>query len=409
METLGYYSQQSRPEVRIDNALAAAQYEQRAVNSHHAATIVAVHEVLHEARENPEVYIGDHASRSNRDHVQFAERAAVADLAVRLAVSENTIRAHDHQAAVMISRTPDVWQKFRWGEISAANARAVAEFASTLPDGDASTFAAFDSALAEPAGRMAPARFRSHARRLRETLVAETAADRHETEKATRRVVFEPDIDGMAWVSAYLPAQVATAAIVRLDAEALALVAAPAEDRTMAQLRADIFGEWMTGVGSSAPVGVRVGVLVPMLSLFGLSEQPASLEGYGPIDAETARQLVDEASSFFRVLTDPVSGAILDIDQPTRHIPQGLRRMRQLIDETCTFPGCGRRAQNCDLDHTVDRQFEGRTKLTNLSHLCRKHHRVKHQTGWAITQDESRTIQWTSPTGYVAKPDPPPF
>ena len=159
----------------------------------------------------------------------------------------------------------------------------------------------------------------------------------------------------------------------------------------------------------AAATAAALGVLVPMLTLLGKSEMPASLEGYGPIDAETARRLAGDATSIYRILTDPVTGAILDIDQPTKHIPDGLRRMRQLIDQTCTFPGCGKRAANCDLDHTIDRQFGGRTTLMNLSHLCRNHHRDKHNTKWMITQDATGRIEWRSPTGFVAVPDPPPF
>ncbi len=409
METLGYYSDQARSDVRIDTALAAAEYEQRAVNSHHAATLVAIHEVLTEARFSPEVFVGDRASRFSREDVEFAERAAIADLAVRLALSENTVWAHEHQAVTMIGRTPTTWQRFRWGEVSPANARTVSELAASLPDGATEMFEAFDAAAATHADRLAPARFRAYARGLREKIVADTAAERHESEASLRRVVFEPDIDGMAWISAYLPAEVATKAMTLLDAEALRLSAMPGETRTMPQLRADVLGGMITGSGSTGSVAVRVGVLIPMLTLLGKSEMPASLEGYGPIDAETARELAGDATSIYRILTDPVSGAILDIDQPTKHIPNGLRRMRQLIDQTCTFPGCGKRAVNCDLDHTIDRQFGGRTTLMNLSHLCRNHHRDKHMTRWTIRQDASGHIEWTSPTGFVADPDPPPF
>ena len=409
METLGYYSDQARSDVRIDSAMAAAEYEQRAVNSHHAATLVAIHEVLSEARFSPEAFVGDHASRYSNHDVEFSERAAIADLAVRLSLSENTVHAHEHQAVTMIGRTPLTWQKFRWGEVSPANARTVSDLAGSLPDGDGGMFAAFDAAVAEHATRLAPARFRAVARKLREQIVADTAAERHESEASLRRVVFEPDIDGMAWISAYLPAEVATAAMTLLDVEALRLSAMPGETRTMPQLRADVLGGMITGSGSTGSVAVRVGVLVPMLTLLGKSEMPASLEGYGPIDAETARTLADDATSIYRILTDPVTGAILDIDQPTKHIPTGLRRMRQLIDQTCTFPGCGKRAVNCDLDHTIDRQFGGQTTLMNLSHLCRNHHRNKHNTKWTITQDATGRIEWRSPTGFAAAPDPPPF
>jgi len=413
MEALGYYSDQARSDVRIDTAIAAAEYEQRAVNFHHAATLVAIHSVLDEARYSPEVFVGDHASHFNREDIEFAERAAIADLAVRLSLSENTVRAHEHQAVTMIGRTPITWQKFRWGEMSPANARTVSELAASLPEGDDRVFAAFDADVAEHATRLAPARFRAYARKLREQIFADTAAERHQSEASKRRVIFEPDIDGMAWISAYLPAEVATKAMTLLDAEALRLSAVPGETRTLPQLRADVLGDMITGSSSkgngSGTVAVRVGVLIPMLTLLGHSEMPASLEGYGPIDAETARTLAGDATSIYRILTDPVTGAILDIDQPTRHIPTGLRRMRQLIDQTCTFPGCGKRAVNCDLDHTIDRQFGGRTTLMNLSHLCRNHHRDKHLTRWTITQDETGRIAWRSPTGYIAAPDPPPF
>ena len=409
-ETLGYYSEQARSDVHIDIAIAAAEYEQRAVNSHHAATLVAIHSVLDEARYSPEMFVGDHAARFNREDIEFAERAAIADLAVRLSLSENTVRAHEHQAITMIGRTPLSWQKFRWGKVSPANARTVSELAASLPDGDDRVLAAFDAAVAGPAARLAPARFRAHARKLREQIGADTAAERHESEASKRRVIFEPDIDGMAWISAYLPAAVATAAMTLLDAEALRLSAALGETRTTQQLRADVLGDMITGASSSGgSVAVRVGVLIPMLTLLGQSEMPASLDGYGPIDAETARKMAGDASSIYRILTDPVTGAILDIDQSTKHMPTGLRRMRQLIDQTCTFPGCGKRAVNCDLDHTIDRQFGGRTALMNLSHLCRNHHRGKHMTKWTITQDDTGRIEWTSPTGYVVAPDPPPF
>ena len=409
MEALAYYSDQARSDVRIDTAMAAAEFEMRALNAHHAATLVAIHSVLDEARFSPEVFVSDRASRFSKEDVEFSERAAIADLAVRLALSENTVRAHEFQAVTMIGRTPITWQKFQWGDVSPANARTVSELAASLPDGSTAMFEAFDAAVATHADRLAPARFRSYARKLRELIVADTAADRHDSEASLRRVVFEPDIDGMAWISAYLPAEIATKAMTLLDAESLRLLAVPGETRTMAQLRADVLGEMITGGGGSGSVAVRVGVLIPMLTLLGQSEMPASLEGYGPIDAETARRLAGDATSIYRILTDPVSGAILDIDQPTKNIPNGLRRMRQLIDQTCTFPGCGKRAVNCDLDHTIDRQFGGRTTLMNLSHLCRNHHRDKHQTRWTITQDATGRIEWTSPTGFVAAPDPPPF
>jgi hypothetical protein len=75
----------------------------------------------------------------------------------------------------------------------------------------------------------------------------------------------------------------------------------------------------------------------------------------------------------------------------------------------CTFPGCGRLARNSDIDHTVDRQYGGATRADNLAHLCRHHHRLKHQTRWRMRQRPERKITWTSPTGHKRDADPPPF
>ncbi|KAA9394937.1 HNH endonuclease, partial [Kocuria coralli] len=49
-------------------------------------------------------------------------------------------------------------------------------------------------------------------------------------------------------------------------------------------------------------------------------------------------------------------------------------------DETCRFPGCRRQATGCDVDHTIPWATGGTTAITNLAHLCRRHHRIKHET-----------------------------
>ncbi|MCU1440167.1 MAG: hypothetical protein JWP85_1164 [Rhodoglobus sp.] len=396
------------PDVRVEFGLAEAEFARQSINRATAAQIAAIHGVLREARETPRIYVGPHALSSNREHVEFAERAAIADLAVRLSVSENTIRAFDAQATTMIMRTPRTWSAFRGGQVSPANARVVAELAATLPDDDA-VLKQFDDAVTTPARDLAPARFSTRARGIRERLHAEAASERHARRVDDRRVRFTPDVDGMAWIEAFVPGDVATRLMAHLDATAFALASNPAEERTMDQLRTDELCKLLLGDGTSTRVGVRVGVVVPVMTLLGLSEEPAILDGYGPIDAATARRLTAEAPSFYRVLTHPITGTVLDLDRVTLRVPADMKRWLQLRDQVCTFPGCGRRAARCDLDHTVDRQFGGTTKVTNLSHLCRKHHRAKHMTRWKVAQSRDGTIEWTSPTGFVRAADPPPF
>lgn len=397
------------PDVRVDFGMAEAEFARQVINRASAAQLVAIHSVLHEARQFPEIFVGHRALVSSREDVEFAERAAIADLAMRLAVSENTIRIQEHQAATMIARTPIVWARFRDGEVSPANARVVAELAASLPDGSSALWAAFDAAVADDAVRLAPARFRVRARVIRARVHAEAADERHRARMEERRVLVEADIDGMSWLSALLPTEVAAKIITGIDAEARTLAENEHETRSLDQLRADILGDVLTGTGTAGAVGVRVGVMVPVLTLLGHSDQPGMLDGHGPIDPVTARRLAAEAPSFYRILTHPISGTVLDIDKVTLRVPADMRRWLQVRDQTCTAPGCGRRAVNCDLDHTIDRQFGGTTKVGNLAHLCRKHHRTKHHTLWQITHTRDGTIQWTSPTGHTQTADPPPF
>ena len=152
-------------------------------------------------------------------------------------------------------------------------------------------------------------------------------------------------------------------------------------------------------------------ILVPALTLLGRSDEPATLEGYGPIDLDTARELVGNATSFIRILTHPESGAWLSVGRDRYKAPSDLRRVLRLRDETCRYMGCRRSAAQSDLDHTLaftENGEDGETSLTNLAHLCPKNHHDKHETGWKVIQDPSGdgTLHWTSPTGRKYSTEP---
>jgi hypothetical protein len=70
---------------------------------------------------------------------------------------------------------------------------------------------------------------------------------------------------------------------------------------------------------------VRLNVTVPASVLLGISNAPGELAGYGPITAETARQLVP-GSTMRRILTDPLDGRLLDVGTTIYRPPAGLAR-----------------------------------------------------------------------------------
>ncbi|WP_422665047.1 hypothetical protein [Agrococcus beijingensis] len=48
------------------------------------------------------------------------------------------------------------------------------------------------------------------------------------------------------------------------------------------------------------------------------------------------------------------------------------------------------------------------TTLSNLEHLCRSDHGLKHETRWGVEQLPGGVLRWTSPIGQVIVDEPPP-
>ncbi len=147
-------------------------------------------------------------------------------------------------------------------------------------------------------------------------------------------------------------------------------------------------------------------VTVPVLTLLGHSDEPAHLHGHGPIDATTARLLTANAPSLVRLLTHPEDGTVLSVGRQRYTVPADLRTYLRLRDETCRFPGCSRRAEASELDHTIAWADGGTTSSDNLAHLCPAHHHLKHETSWRVRQEQGGSLVWTSPTGRLYRSSP---
>lgn len=173
---------------------------------------------------------------------------------------------------------------------------------------------------------------------------------------------------------------------------------------------AETAGDTVPPTGSGRPSWIaartQVHVTVPWTVLAGLSDTPGELSGYGPIDAGTARCLANSEATWRRILTDPATGAVLDVGTTSYHPPAALDHFVRTRDRTCRFPGCRRSARRADLDHTVPYPH-GPTSGANLAALCRPHHRLKTHTHWRVEQVGVGRLEWTSPTGLIHTSDPP--
>ncbi|WP_312180417.1 DUF222 domain-containing protein [Arthrobacter sp.] len=152
-------------------------------------------------------------------------------------------------------------------------------------------------------------------------------------------------------------------------------------------------------------VRTEVMVLINADTLAGLNEDPAELNGYGPISPETGRRMILEALHWTPLSQDPATGEILGVGH-RRRIPAGLKRWLQARDGTCRFPGCSVNVVHAEIDHTTPFAHHGPTDHANLEHLCPKHHRFKTLGHWKARQPEPGTIEWHSPTGRTYTTDP---
>lgn len=402
------------------------------------------------------------------------------ELAMRLGCSRRQARAlvrHGQAFESALAWTGDALAR---GEIDATKARIVADALAEVP---VPVALAVQERVLDGAARRTPTQLARDVARALVEVDPDAAAERYASAERGRRVDAPRVLpNGMAGVWAVLPATSA----VRLDSAlgSLARSARTAGDpRTLDQLRADLLVDLTVGtvegsvaaaalasLGSSTPApavdtahalapgsaafevqsGSRTGghgaeevdsvrqtrsgrpaprtevrVTVALSTLLGLDDAPADLAGYGPITAEAARALARDGT-WRRIVTDPLSGAVLDVGRTRYRPPADLDEHVRVRDRTCARPGCAAAADSCDLDHTEEyHRAQGTTSDGNLAPLCRRDHVVKTDGGFRLVQVEPGVVEWTTPTGHryrvrpgldrpyerlaAAGPPPPPF
>ena len=140
-------------------------------------------------------------------------------------------------------------------------------------------------------------------------------------------------------------------------------------------------------------------IVIGLDTLTGTHDLPAELVGYGPIPADLARHTATDAV-WKRLITDPLSGALLDHGRRTYRPPAALDDFVKARDVTCRFPICNRRAIDCDLDHLQRWADGGDTNEADLHGFCGQHHALKELPGWQVIAHPDGTLTWITPTGH---------
>lgn len=281
------------------------------------------------------------------------------------------------------------------------------------------------AAVLPKVGERTPEQVRGIVRRAVIRVDAEAASRRRREAVRGRRVFTAAEPDAMMLFGAHLPAAQALEAYRLVDTHASA---GQPDDRTADQRRADALLDLLRG-GAGCTVGSprrQVDILVPVTVALGFADEPVELCGYGPVDAEQARELLTDAV-LRKVCVDAQTGEVLavadttcpattpsvlrsalldmvltptpyDDDVTDAYRPSAQqRRTVQRRDRSCTFPSCTAPAHRCDLDHRIPWP-RGSTSVHNLGATSRKHHRAKH-AGWTPGPGPHGSTIWTSPCG----------
>lgn len=368
------------------------------------------------------------------EHPDFGDltsRTVAAEMAAALRVSDRTVQARMTDAVWRVERFPLVWAAQGAGRISAAHARAICDAAEHLED--ATDRDAYSAEMIPFAESESPNRVSRYGRRIAERFQPRSVDERHRDAREKRSVWVKEVGDGMSQLGLLGPSVLVHGAFERLTqmAQSVQKSGSPeqasvqeedwaqeqseADQRTIAQLRADLALDLLltgapaghdTSEGLLGAIRGSVSVTVPVTSLMGQGSTPAELDGRTPIDLGTAKALAGAASGWDRILTHPITGALLAVD---RYRPGSeLKRHLRARDQRCRFPTCGYAARDCDIDHHHDAARGGPTSMRNLGHLCRRHHVLKHHSPWVVEALGDGVYAWTSPTGRVYVDRPPP-
>ncbi|WP_460772064.1 HNH endonuclease signature motif containing protein [Microbacterium sp. GXF7504] len=397
---------------------------------------------------------GVSASVKRRD---MTLRSIAAEIAGAVGSTDRAVQRRISDAVTLVEEFPATFAAWERGDITRAHTLLVTDIGTGLP---LETRERFEAAALNRCEQEVPGRLRGELEQLAQRLHPRTLTERHAEAVQTRTVSTFRTRDGMGGLTIIDTVVKIEAAYDRLTRQAVATVDArtqardrmraravrdesaqapgdvcppdcqgsecgcmdalvASDTRTMDQLRADLLMDMVLtgrptldptktgdGHGALGAIRAKVQVVVSALTLMGLDEQPAELDGMIPIDADTARAIAgatDEA--WIRVLTHPITGAVLDTD--TRFAQGPLRNRLRARDRRCRWPGCRVPAKNCEADHIIDHALGGPTTLDNCQMLCQRHHSMKQFAGWTVRHIGEGRLEWTSPLGDITPDDVP--
>jgi hypothetical protein len=325
--------------------------------------------------------------------------SAVAEVRAALHLTRRAAETEVAMALQLCDRLPQVWEALATGILDLRRARVLSEGTGHLPVEVARRVV---DQVMEPATRQTTGQLRALLRRVCLQADPAEAVERYETARAERRVYAEPTLDGTAHLMGFDLPPDRVAAIMNKLTRLAETLRRDGEDRSLDQLRADIFidlldGRKQTGRSRKGSVNLHV----DLATLAGLAENPGELGGFGPVIADIARQVAEQQqdSTWQWTVTHPETGQPIHNGATRRRPTTGQRRQVETRNPTCIFPGCRMPATDCDLDHRIPWSQGGPTTTDHLGPLCRHDHVIRHK-GWTHQPLPGGDHLWTSRLGH---------
>ena len=338
--------------------------------------------------------VEDHCADIFDGDAEIAYLSASAEIRCALNL---TRRAADREldfAQTLRQRLPKVWDALVTGTLDVRRARTITDGTDHL---SIDTARAVVDQILEPAAEWTTGQIAARLRKLCIEVDPEEAKDRYQYAVNQRHIEMRSTEAGTANIGGYdLPPDQAARVMSRINRIAESLRVA-GEERTMDQLRADVFLDLLDG-GELAKTGKKgiVDIHVDLETLTRLSEHPGDLAGYGPVVADIARQVAENRHrQQWRYQVTDKEGEIIDHGITRRRPTAAQRRYVEI--------------HNPDMDHTQPWSENGPTKTTNLGPNCAHDHYVRHQAGWTYRRAANGDHLWTTRLGHVYRKrrDPP--
>jgi hypothetical protein len=219
----------------------------------------------------------------------------------------------------------------------------------------------------------------------------------------------------MTYLTALLPVADGVAALAALDSAATT-ARCEGDPRSRGQVMADLLVTRVLGQhgGQRPQVSVTINVVVSDTVLIGGGDDPAEIDGFGPVPASLARELASAPRpaqvAVRRLYARPANGSLVALDSTSRCFPAGLATLIRLRDRSCRTPWCDAPIRH--LDHVQPVAEGGLTAADNGQGLCEACNYAKQAPGWeqhtsGLAPGRHRVITRT-PTGSRYRSTAPP-